>query len=337
MWRVNIIAWDNGVGLSRDMDLLGAALAAGGDFEVTITRRGRGTLRKIGRPFAILAQTWWQRLRHGAQPRFDLNIVLEHVWTEYLPWARHTAFIPNPEWCTARDVSALPRVALVLVKTAEAARLFDRFGVPIAYIGFTSPDRRIDAVARERAFFHLAGRSRNKGSEALLDLWLAHPHWPPLTVVQSPRVARPRMAAANIRHLVDYVSDGELARLQNAHRFHLCPSETEGFGHYIVEAMSVAATTVTLDAPPMNELVRPDRGVLVPAAVSGRQNLATTHFADAAEMARAIDALVAESESGLGQREAAARAWFEANHAAFAPRLQNVLRSFLSASHAGRQ
>ena len=41
-------------------------------------------------------------------------------------------------------------------------------------------------------------------------------------------------------------TDAELREIQNANLFHLCPSETEGFGHYIVEALSVGAIVLTL-------------------------------------------------------------------------------------------
>jgi glycosyltransferase involved in cell wall biosynthesis len=47
---------------------------------------------------------------------------------------------------------------------------------------------------------------------------------------------------------------------------HLCPSQAEGFGHYLNEARAAGALVVTTDMPPMNELVRPDSGVLVPCS-----------------------------------------------------------------------
>ncbi|MFI4969826.1 MAG: glycosyltransferase [Lysobacterales bacterium] len=328
MLRINLIAWDNGVGLSRDLVLLGAALAAAGA-SVTCTRRGRGGLRKLARPLKVYVQTKWHVLRHGSRvPRFDLNIMLEHVWPEYLGWARHTAFIPNPEWCQASDIALLDRVAIVLAKTRETVRIFAARGCRAEFIGFTSADRLDRGVARTRAFFHLAGRSQNKGTEALLALWRTHPQWPALTVVQSPRTAQPGAPAANIRHIIDYLSDGDLKRLQNEHRFHLCPSETEGFGHYIVEAMSIGALAVTVDATPMNELVQPERGMLVAAARSGTQNLATTHYFDAAAMERAIVRMIAMDDTELDRLGSAARAWFETNHAQFPQRLMPVLRAF---------
>ncbi|EQD67759.1 glycosyltransferase, partial [mine drainage metagenome] len=67
-----------------------------------------------------------------------------------------------------------------------------------------------------------------------------------------PKSATSRRVAANIEHRIDYLDDAALQRLQNAHWFHLCPSETEGYGHYLVEAMGIGAVVLTTDAAPMN-------------------------------------------------------------------------------------
>src|SRR6202011_4092360 len=103
-----------------------------------------------------------------------------------------------------------------------------------------------------------------------------HPEWPRLTLVQdAPAGSGGRQAAAaNIVHEHGFLSDQDLRTLQNSHRFHLCLSEAEGWGHYIAEAMSVGAVTFTCDAPPMNELVGAERGVLVGVHLGERHNLA---------------------------------------------------------------
>ena len=41
----------------------------------------------------------------------------------------------------------------------------------------------------------------------VLETWARHPEWPLLTVVQHPRIADFRPAAANIVHRVDYLDD----------------------------------------------------------------------------------------------------------------------------------
>jgi hypothetical protein len=256
-------------------------------------------------------------LRGREAREYDVNLMLERIRPEVFPLARHNVLLPHPEWFDPRDHAPLAEIDRVFALTRHAVPIFEQLGKRVDYVGFTSEDRFDASVPRERAFFHLAGRSPNKGTEPLLALWRRHPEWPTLTVVQNPRVAKPGASAANIRHLIDYLDDAELKRLQNAHRFHLCPSETEGFGHYLVEAMSIGAVTLTVDAPPMNEMVTPERGVRVAVARTGTQNLATTNFFDEASMAAGIERMIGFDDGQLDRLGSAARAWFQDNDRQF--------------------
>lgn len=328
MIRVNLIARDNGFGLSRNLKLLHAALTEAG-FEVAISGIRRGALRKALHPLKLRLDTLAQRVTgHGAK-RWDVNLMLERVRPEYLATARSNVLMPHPEWFDERDRTWLPRLDRAFVLTHHALPIFEALGLRTDYTGFTSEDRLNAAVPRERAFFHLAGRSSNKGTDTLLAAWRKHPEWPRLTVLQSPRVARTVMHAPNIVHCVDYIPDTELQRIQNAHRFHLCPSETEGFGHYLVEAMGVGAVTVTLDAPPMHEMVTSERGALVPYSRTGTQSLATTYFYDEVALESVIERLLATPDAELERIGAAARAWFEDNDRAFRTRIADAVRALV--------
>src|SRR5574337_2187927 len=263
---VHLLGVDNGVGLSRDLRLLTATLEARGyrvDFTNTRRRGGIPGLLQRMRGKRHAAQLV-RRRRRGLPPPYDFVLMEEHIAPAFLYDAPRRVLLPHPEWFLPRDLQALGRIDLVLTKTREAERVFATQGCRATCIGFTSEDRRDPSVPRERAFFHLAGSSRTKATEPLLALWRRHPECPRLTVVQHPGDAKPATPDANIDHRIGYLDEAELKRLQNAHRFHLCPSETEGFGHYIVEAMSVGAVVITLDAPPMNEMITPERGLLVP-------------------------------------------------------------------------
>jgi hypothetical protein len=68
------------------------------------------------------------------------------------------------------------------------------------------------------------------------------------------------------------------------------------FGHYLVEALSVGAVTLTLDAAPMNELITVERGALRAGRSTGTQHLAATNFFDEAENAASDRA---DDQSGL--------------------------------------
>jgi glycosyltransferase involved in cell wall biosynthesis len=323
---VNLVARDNGFGLSRNLRLLHDALVGAG-FEVTVSGIRRGALRKALHPLKLRTGTLVRRLSGRGAQRWDVNLMLERVRPEYLATAHRNVLLPHPEWFDQRDREWLPRLDRVFALTRHAVPIFERLGTRVEYTGFTSEDRLDRSVPRERAFFHLAGRSANKGTDTLLALWRRHPEWPRLTVLQSPRVARQLVSAPNIVHRVDYIADDELRRIQNGHRFHVCPSETEGFGHYLVEAMGVGAVVVTLDAPPMNEMVTRERGALVPFSRTGTQSLATTYFYDEAAMQRVVERLLATADIELERTGTAARAWFEGNDRAFKARILQAVRA----------
>lgn len=328
---VHLLGFDNGVGLTRDLRLLDETLRAlGYPVEFTNTRRRGGIpgllQRWRGRRHAARLA---RRHRRGLPPRYDFVLMEEHIAPAFLDDAPRRVLLPHPEWFLPRDLEALNRIDLVLTKTREAERIFAARGCRAVCIGFTSDDRRDASVPRERAFFHLAGSSRTKNTEPLLALWRRHPEWPRLTVVQHPGEVKSNASAPNIDHRVGYLDEAELKRLQNAHRFHLCPSETEGFGHYIVEAMSVGAVVITMDAPPMNEMITPERGVLVPYSRTGTQHLATTYFFDDAAMESAVRKALDLDAARCDALGAAARAWYESERAALPGRLDAALRTLM--------
>ncbi len=332
MPHVNLIGWDNGVGLSRDLRLIEQALSDAG-FQVAIQpARGRGKLRKWFGPWVQRAVIAGRRL--ARRKRFDLNLMLEHITPEFLGAAERNAFIPNPEWCLPRDVRRLPQVDRVLTKTSHATGIFHRQGCEVAPVGFTSTDRHLPDVARAPTFLHLAGRSSAKRTRLVLETWARHPEWPRLTVVQHPRMADFRPEAANIVHRVDYLDDAELREIQNANLFHLCPSETEGFGHYIVEALSVGAIVLTTDAEPMNELVTAERGVLVPFAQTGRQQLATRYLIEAEALECAVVGALALDAGEIEAKQAAARAFYLDNDRTFRERLAAAVTAMIGGTDA---
>ena len=323
--RINIIAWDNGLGLSRHLRLLGVALETSGH-AVTVTGLRRGNWRKLGRRVKLGARNLWSEvLGDRGWSRHDVNILIEHIRPEFLPSARINILLPHPEWFLDSDRSLLPEIDAVFAQTRHAIPIFTALGSRVLYTGFTSEDRLQPEVVRERAFFHLAGRSRHKGTDRLLELWRHHPEWPRLTVVQNPKSAQPARPAGNIDHRIDYLDDAELRRLQNAHWFHLCPSETEGYGHYLVEAMGLGAVVVTTDAEPMNEFITPDRGILVDFQRTGQQNLATTHYFDDSAMEMAVNRAMSMDDRACVEMGGRARAWFADNARSFPQRMDVAL------------
>lgn len=333
MIKVNLIGKANGVGLSRDLELVADALRAV-DCEVTITpidvsqarRRRSQPAQWMARARAV-----WQGSVVRAKPptRFDVNVMLEHLWPQFLHWAKHNVAIPNPEWFDRHDRRFLGTVDRVWAKTEYTSRIFAKLGSVTSQIGFDSLDRYDAKVRRNREFFHLAGKSSLKGTERLLQAWLRRPDWPTLTVVQHARNGLFMPTAKNLRYCVGYMEDGNLRTLQNANRYHVCLSETEGWGHYIAEALSVGAITISVDAPPMNELVSAERGFLVPYSATASQRLAEKFLFDARVLEQVIDAAIALPDAELERKGDLARTWFLRNKGGFATRLQQAMHELL--------
>lgn len=163
--------------------------------------------------------------------------------------------MPNPEWWGGDGwTDLLGRFSKVLCKTKHAEEIFSRikcqrgFSYDLVRTGFRSRDLFNSGVTRERKFLHVAGKGSTRGTEAVYTAWTHFGITVPLTILS----ANPLPKAANVTQLTR-VSDEELAELMNNHLFHLCPSETEGWGHAIHEAMSVGSVIISTNAPPMNE------------------------------------------------------------------------------------
>ncbi len=334
MASVNLVYRDNGFGLSRDFRLLAGALRRSG-CDVFATRLDGRCERRRRRWTGALLQVPGALAggitRRFKPARFDLNIQFEHVWPEQLALARANVALPNPEWFDRHDQRRLRRIDGVWAKSRNAVDIFRALGCPAQLLGFTSEDHLDAGVPRERKFLHLAGGSRTKGTRRLLELWRRHPEWPQLTVLQHPDEAEDIPAVHNIEYRIGYLDPrrpearSELVRLQNSHLFHVCTSETDAWGHYLVEALGVGAVTLTVDAPPMNERVPPGCGLLVPYARSDRMALATRYYFDAGAMERTVEQALALDGPSLHRIRDNARASFERTRAAFDQRVAAAL------------
>ena len=302
MANIRIISRDNGVGLTRDMALVaGLFIDAGHDVQVI----AYGGNRMLDR-----CMEFGQRLRHATGKRVDVQLFLERVYPRLLPLARCNLLIPNPEWFQDRWRPFLHRFDAVLCKTRHGAGIFSSLGCDVREIGFTSDDIYDPTVERAPEFFHLAGRSSAKGTDAVLDAWAKHPEWPQLTVVQNPKTATRRVERPNVAHRLEYIDAETLRRLQNRSLFHLCPSEMEGFGHYLNEALSAAAIVLATDGAPMHELVTPECGVLLAPAARRSEGLVERFIVDVAGIEAGVHQALALDAAADARMSDAARARF---------------------------
>jgi len=319
MTDIRIITQDNGVGLVKDAELLTAALM-GGHFRIEQNRFKTNKIRK-----------WLQRFAINQSARIpSINIFLERLHPSLFNSAKLNLLMPNPEWTLPKWIRHLPALDFILVKTRHAETIFSDLGCNTRYTGFSSEDRWLPEVTKQAGFFHLAGKSANKGTDSLIALWQKHPDWPLLTIVQHPNKAETDASTHNIRHVLKYLDDAELKLMQNQHMFHLCISDTEGFGHYLMEAMSMQAVAITTDAPPMNELVTAERGLLVGYDRTSKQNLATCYHVGETQLQAAIETALSMTMEQAAQLGVAARKFFLSNDAQFRERIHRLMEDIAS-------
>jgi hypothetical protein len=191
--------------------------------------------------------------------RADVLLSLEVVMPRSLGLAERAFLFPNSEWWHPSNESHLPRFNKILCKTQDCFEIWSRkVGMDrCAYTSFEARDLYDPSVAREEKFLHVAGKSEYKNTAAVLRCWRAYQGLPPLTVVCSnPKfntihIPSMTIAGSPITHY-SRISEEQLKRFMNSHKYHIIPSEYEGFGHAIHEGLGCNAVVLTTDAPPMN-------------------------------------------------------------------------------------
>jgi uncharacterized protein YgbK (DUF1537 family) len=182
----------------------------------------------------------------------------------------------------------------------------------------------------------VAGRSWQKGTKPLIELWLQHPEWPLLTIVQNAKTYSQSKVKAvdapNIKHILERLDDAALRELQNTIAFHLCPSEAEGFGHCIAEAMSCRALTLTTNAPPMNELITPDRGILVNYHNARKQRSGTNYYVDPVDLEQKIEEIIRMNQATVQQLGQRARDWYEENDRFYRTQIVGALEEAMNST-----
>ncbi len=303
---INVISPDNGVGLTHSAAILSRALEEAGCEVSTHDIRAH-------------PDSAWQP--------YTANVFMERLIPAWFEAAELNLMVPNQEWFLDEDLPHLPQVDCMLCKTRHAREIFDRLGVATEYTSFTSNDRLEEDQPRDpKGFFHLAGRSLRKGTETLLTLWERHPEWPPLTIVQHPETQL-KVHGPNVKYISEYLEDDDLRDLQNRLGVHLCPSEVEGFGHSIVEPMTCRALVVTTDGPPMNEIVTPERGLLVEYRSEKPERLGMRYFVDSQALEGAIDEILGMDEMRQRRLGSNARDWYEENDRFFRQKVAEMIKN----------
>jgi hypothetical protein len=261
--------------LSRDL-----YNGAGKEIDVTIIKEG---LEELGHQVQI-----FDYLKEPQIVKADINLFLAKFETNYFSTAKLNWLLANPDFCYA-SLEEIQQLDLVLCKTKECLRLFKPISKEVYYLGFTSLDCYQPGITKDfLAYLHVAGKSPMKGTEEVLQAWKTHLGLPQLIVIK--HELKGEIVPENVQLITKRVPRSSLLSMQNECGVHLCPSKTEGFGHYLLEGMSTGGVVITTDAPPMNEFIK-DKRCLVKYNKTDHQRYATTYIIDEKELANTVKGL----------------------------------------------
>lgn len=211
--------------------------------------------------------------------RRAIAIMFEHVFT-FTERPLACLLYVNPEWLSRQDLKRLEAgaVDLLLAKTRDASQRLTAAvsGLEVVYTGFaSSPLPRFGFSPNYDKAMHVRGYANQKGTDKVLGAYARSGGRLPdcICTMRSSDSGLPAFLSrigSNCSVLFRDIEQRALEKMMARRGFHLCPSEREGFGHYIFGPMSIGCVVLTVDAAPMNELVDASCGLLVPARIEDR-------------------------------------------------------------------
>lgn len=310
MKTVNIITnISNGAGLQRDAELFLSLLESLGH---------RGRLIAYDRP------------HDGLSYPADINLFMEVMVPGLLNNAPQNWLMPNSEWWNGQVGNcALPRIAKVLCKTHDCENIWNQI-LPgrCEYTGFEASDFRDGTPLehKENAFLHLAGNSGTKNTDAVVEAWRQFNIPYNLEVVVRSINYVPRCLGVKNITYHQRISDVQVRMALNCRWFHLMPSQYEGYGHAIHEALACGGIVLTTDAPPMSESSGIPRELLIPSCGTFRKEWATCHYVAPEAVAQAVLKAGALSSARRLELSVAARRGFEKDRTFFRQKIADLLK-----------
>jgi len=154
----------------------------------------------------------------------------------------------------------------------------------ILYTNFTS-DIKIDDIEKtydiekiydiEKTYdkyVHIAGRSPYKNTHLVLKTYINNPHLPHITILCTNNTCTIGLTNDEILNItsnkyknITFINTF-VDNITNYYKFygiHVCPSSSEGWGHYLNEARAYSNVIITTNHPPMNEMIDNESGVLI--------------------------------------------------------------------------
>jgi hypothetical protein len=305
--KVIIFALFNGVGIDRDAFLIKNLLQSQG-FQVTTA----------------------DVFKNENHEPHDVSIFLERFSDKKLDISPANILIPNPEWFEPGWVPALRCFVSIFTKTNHSDQVFKKLGCNTDFISFTSLDRYDASIKKDwNRYLHIAGKSIQKQTDVVWETWEKNPGFPNLTIVQNPKFYKKRPLLRNVSYIYDSLPDSVLKTMQNAYGYHVCPSLTEGFGHYIMEALSCKSFVLTTDAEPMSDLVTKERGMLISSYKQERMRFSIAYHINSKALEESVIKTFVINDSDRNLACEKARDFFNENENIFSSAFINSINKYI--------
>lgn len=221
----------------------------------------------------------------------DVNLYLEslHGRSFFFP-AKERWLMVNQEYLYPENVGY---VDVLIAKSRYAEKILRDYVTKMSlqtrviYLGHTSLLTPLDEDNYQgkdwHLLVHLAGKSRQKGTRQLIQLWQKNGGFRHLDPQSRLIITCRDMCFVKVVEELQYIprqekgwvdektglvvylmlDEKELDELKRQAGLFICPSLVEGYGHYINEGTANRALVMTTDFPPMNELVPKDNPFMI--------------------------------------------------------------------------
>lgn len=271
-------------------------------------------------------------------PEAEMNFFIESMNPALFPYARKNIWIPNPEWTYKTWEPYAKMVDEIWVKTHEAKKLFESWGVEATYIGWTS----IDKIQPEKKNYHKAivptGKNFWRNPKPIIQAYMriqqtdpsGYANLPELHIVYSPAHVRlpplPESLAGKIKLHTEHMPEKDYDELLQECGLCICMSAAEGFGHGVNEAMSAGCVTMLSPIDAFRELTNNAIWVSNMKMTPHPDCLGHLEDVDVSSLVESLQMYVSAHTVWRKSMSQFSRTEYENRHQAFIKRMEEVLK-----------
>jgi glycosyltransferase involved in cell wall biosynthesis len=210
------------------------------------------------------------------------------------------------------------------------------------FVGHTSyfPKPPIGSMRNIDHILHVSGCHNWKGTDLIIKTWLMYPDLPKIIITGygdslkniEKYISSEKMTSFlkqdNVYFIQEELTFDQIIKLKHENYFHLQPSIAEGFGHVLMESMACGGICITTNAPPMNELITPEIGFLIPVnKTEYRSNGSPMCYIDTDELYIKIKSLESMEDSQIISVSKSAYKKYKHDKLEFETNLESVINS----------